>query len=294
MRLNFSNVLVDAKHRLEKLKQDYDDFKIYDLGSFSLNYLTPKRGFDQQCQIVYGPDPRHQLDIFYSQVAKASRPLIVFVHGGAWSHGNKKDYHFVGQALASHGYDVVIINYRLAPDYIFPSSVDDLHLALDYLLQHQQQLNINTEKLVLMGHSAGAFNIMSVLYRQDMPVALADKITAVIGLAGPYHFDYKNDPLCADAFDQELPYPAVMPYYFVYPNQIKHYLLIAEHDQIVAESNAIDFYAQLKYHRNHAEMVIIPHTGHLTMIASLASLFQPFFNTQSEVLRVLEDALSPA
>ncbi len=55
----------------------------------------------------------------------------------------------------------------------------------------------------------------------------AVKLLPSIGLAGPYHFDYKGDPICADAFDQNRPYQEVMPYYFVESNTVKHYLLVA-------------------------------------------------------------------
>lgn len=288
-----SSLLNYANQQWSVAKQHYDHFKLYDVGSFVVNRLTSSQGFSQQSDIIYGPHPRHRLDLFKTQQPKPNRPIILFVHGGAWSHGDKKDYYFVGQAFATQGYDVAILNYRLAPEYIFPSSVDDTNLALDYLLQHQAELGIQTEQVVLLGHSAGAFNIMSALYQShDQSCAIQDKIKAVVGLAGPYHFDYKDDPLCADAFDQSVSYQQVMPYYFVKSNAIQHYLLVAENDQIVAKSNATDFYAQLHAHHNHAEILIIPKTGHLTIMASISSLFSRFFSTKSEILNVLDHALS--
>ena len=66
------------------------------------------------------------------------------------------------------------------------------------------------------------------------------KIKAIVGLAGPYHFDYKGDPLAEDAFDQGVSYKEVMPYYFVKQNNIKHYLLMAENDQLVKQHNTLD------------------------------------------------------
>ena len=58
--------------------------------------------------------PRHRSDIYRSTKRLAHRPLIVFVHG-AWQHGNKRDYLFIGEAFTKEGYDVAVINYQLAP-----------------------------------------------------------------------------------------------------------------------------------------------------------------------------------
>lgn len=292
---NVNKLLGYANKKILVTKKLYEDFRLYDVGSFALNNLTSNKGFTKQVNIRYGLHERQQLDLYKADKPKKNRPLIVFVYGGAWSHGDKKEYHFVGQAFATEGYDVAIIDYRLAPEFIFPSYVDDVKLALDYLIQHQTQLDIQTDQLILLGHSAGAFNVMSAVYDpQDQPLEFKKHIKAIIGLAGPYHFDYKNDPLCADAFDQTVPYQQVMPYYFVKNNTIKHYLFVAENDQIVADSNMTDLDAQLKFHGNHSEIIVIPRTGHITLMGSISSLFSPFFLTKSEVLRVIDEALSEA
>lgn len=274
------------------LRTLYSDFRVYDFGSYALNRLTPRKGYTVRENIAYGLKARQRLDLFYSQTPRQKRPLIVFVHGGAWSHGDKKDYRFVGEAFATEGYDVALINYHLAPEHIFPRSIDDLSVALNYLGQQQGNLNICTDNLILMGHSAGAFNVMSAMYH---PTAYAlqcrAQIRAVIGLSGPYHFDYKDDPLCADAFDQSVPYQQVMPYYFVEPNQVKHYLFLASNDQVVSHSNAIDLQDKLKQTGNHSEIIRIPRTGHISIVGSLSSLFSPYFQTKNKILAALEDAL---
>ena len=232
----------------------YRDFRIYDVGSYALNRLTPRKGYSVQENVAYGLRARHRLDLFRTQTPREHRPLILFVHGGAWMHGDKKDYRFIGEAFAKEGFDVAVINYHLAPEHIFPASIDDLSLALNYLNVHQLKYQISTEKVVLMGHSAGAFNVMSALYHpKPYEIQCRSQITAIIGLAGPYHFDYKGDPICADAFDQNRPYQEVMPYYFVESNTVKHYLLVAENDDVVGLSNAVDldrrFSVHDKFHR---------------------------------------------
>ena len=270
----------------------YRDFRIYDVGSYALNRLTPRKGYFVQENIAYGLRARHRLDLFRTQTPREHRPLIVFVHGGAWMHGDKKDYRFIGEAFAKEGFDVAVINYHLAPEHIFPTSIDDLSLALNFLNVHQQKYQISTEKVVLMGHSAGAFNVMSALYHpKPYEIQCRSQITAIIGLAGPYHFDYKGDPICADAFDQNKPYQEVMPYYFVESNTVKHYLLVAENDDIVGLSNAVDLDRRLKEKGNYSQLWTVPRMGHISMIGSVSSLFSRYFSTKQKIMQALEDAL---
>lgn len=273
-----------------EVQQRYKDFRIYDFGSYALNRLTPKQGYSVETQLAYGLKARQRFDLFLSHQPLAHRPLIIFVHGGAWLHGDKKDYHFIGEAFAKEGYDVVVMNYHLAPEHIFPIYINDLHLLLNHLQQHADQLNVSTENLVLMGHSAGAFNVMSALYHPQKAMIEQEQIRAIIGLAGPYHFDYKDDPICAEAFDQSIPYQQVMPYYFVEKTSTKHYLFMAERDNIVGHFNSQDLDRVLKDHGNHSELITIPKLGHIMMIGSLSSLFSRFFETKPRVMWALEDA----
>ena len=270
----------------------YRDFRIYDVGSYALNRLTPRKGYSVQENVAYGLRARHRLDLFRTQTPREHRPLIVFVHGGAWMHGDKKDYRFIGEAFAKEGFDVAVINYHLAHEHIFPASIDDLSLALNYLNVHQLKYQISTEKVVLMGHSAGAFNVMSALYHpKPYEIQCRSQITAIIGLAGPYHFDYKGDPICADAFDQNRPYQEVMPYYFVESNRVKHYLLVAENDDVVGLSNAVDLDRRLKEKGNYSQLWTVPRIGHISMIGSVSSLFSRYFTTKQKIMQALEDAL---
>lgn len=279
-------------HSVEYVRLLYRDFRIYDVGSYALNRLTPRKGYSVQENVAYGLRARHRLDLFHTQTPREHRPLIVFVHGGAWMHGDKKDYRFIGEAFAKEGFDVAVINYHLAPEHIFPASIDDLSLALNYLNVHQLKYQISTEKVVLMGHSAGAFNVMSALYHpKPYEIQCRSQITAIIGLAGPYHFDYKGDPICADAFDQNRPYQEVMPYYFVESNTVKHYLLVAENDDVVGLSNAVDLDRRLKEKGNYSQLWTVPRIGHISMIGSVSSLFSRYFTTKQKIMQALEDAL---
>lgn len=285
-------LIQQVQENVIKAKTLYQEFRLYDFASYSINYLTPKDTFDKEEHLAYGLKARQRLDLYRTKSPKKQRPLIVFVHGGSWQHGNKRDYLFVGESFAREGYDVAVINYHLAPEHIFPTFIDDIAQAIHYLSQNQGKLNISTDNIILMGHSAGAFNVMSVVYSAySQNFKYKDKIRAIVGMAGPYHFDYKGDPLAEHAFDQKVSYQQVMPYYFIEPNQIKHYLLMAEQDQLVGKENSFDLDKALREKGNHSHIAVIPKTGHITIVATLASLMSHYFKTKRTILHFLDEAL---
>ena len=287
-------LIQQVQENVIRAKNLYQEFRLYDFASYSINYLTPKDTFEKEEHLAYGLKARNRLDLYRTKNPKKQKPLIVFVHGGSWQHGNKRDYLFIGETFAREGYDVAVINYHLAPEHIFPAFVDDLAQAIHYLVQNQDKLNISTDNMILMGHSAGAFNVMSVVYSaQSQNFKYKDQIKAIVGLAGPYHFDYVGDPLSEHAFDHKISYQQVMPYYFIEPNQIKHYLLVAEQDQVVERKNALDLDIALRQKGNHSHIAVIPKTGHITIVATLASLMSHYFKTKRTILHFLEEALEP-
>ena len=252
-------LIQQVQENVIRAKNLYQEFRLYDFASYSINYLTPKDTFEKEEHLAYGLKARNRLDLYRTKNPKKQKPLIVFVHGGSWQHGNKRDYLFIGETFAREGYDVAVINYHLAPEHIFPAFVDDLAQAIHYLNQNKVKLNISTDNMILMGHSAGAFNVMSVVYSaQSQNFKYKDQIKAIVGLAGPYHFDYVGDPLSEHAFDHKISYQQVMPYYFIEPNHIKHYLLVAEQDQVNKRKNTLDLDIALRQKGNHSHIAVIP------------------------------------
>jgi acetyl esterase/lipase len=105
----------------------------------------------------YGADPLQKLD-FWHATAKPSAPLIVFVHGGGWKRGDKRNA--TGAQKVEHltkaGYAFASINYRLVPSANVEQQAADVSAAVAWLRCHAGQLGIDTSRIVLMGHSAGA------------------------------------------------------------------------------------------------------------------------------------------
>ena len=112
--------------------------------------------------MAYGKDPLQTL-AFWGPAAQSARPttpapLILFVHGGAWKHGDRDNA--TGEAKVAHfpaqGYAFASINYRLVPAATVEEQAADVAAALAYVRAHATELNIDPARIVLMGHSAGA------------------------------------------------------------------------------------------------------------------------------------------
>ena len=69
-----------------------------------------------QRDLAYGSEARQRADVYLPAVTTRNAPIAVFFYGGSWSSGDRGDYRFVGEALASHGVVTVVADYRLSPE----------------------------------------------------------------------------------------------------------------------------------------------------------------------------------
>lgn len=101
-------------------------------------------------------DPRQILDLWLPNEGEGPFPLIVFVHGGGWVSGDKRENTMPGVfKMPFLGYAVACIEYRLAPDVLWPEPLEDIRAAIRFLRAYAEQFNINAERIALMGNSAG-------------------------------------------------------------------------------------------------------------------------------------------
>ena len=101
---------------------------------------------------IYAPDEAEDL------------PIIIMVHGGAWTYGNKQNAIGPKQSdfFTDEGFIYVSINYRLAPDHPFPAPVEDLASAIAFLYKNADTYGGDPDSIFLMGHSSGAHSVALV------------------------------------------------------------------------------------------------------------------------------------
>jgi len=138
-----------------------------------------------------------QLDHFPAQ-QKGPQPCILVIHGGSWAGGNKQQLPELNSLLALNGYNVVAINYRLAPAANFPAPLEDVQTAIHFLQSAAQKLNIDAQKIILLGRSAGGQIALTAAYTLKEPAILG-----VISYYGPTDlvWGYRNpaNPLVLDS-----------------------------------------------------------------------------------------------
>lgn len=107
----------------------------------------------------YGPDPAQALDIYVPPGALRDAPVIVMVHGGAWKIGDKANTGSVENKLKywlPKGYVFVSVNYRMLPEAMALTQAQDVAAAVRWTQSHARDWGADADKLILMGHSAGA------------------------------------------------------------------------------------------------------------------------------------------
>lgn len=120
-----------------------------------------------------------QLDL-YPGPGAAPHPLMVSIHGGSWSGGDRTQLAGFNHHLAAQGFAVAAISYRLAPDHIHPAQIDDVEAAIQWLRDHAEELRIDASRPVLFGRSAGGHLATLAGLR-----AGRDKASAVIAFYPP-------------------------------------------------------------------------------------------------------------
>jgi len=98
---------------------------------------------------------RQRLDLYLPPGTGTPRPLIIWVHGGGWSGGDKRDCPALRQGYLDRGYAIASLNYRLSQDAVFPAQLEDAKAALRWLRANAAKYNLNPERFGVWGSSAG-------------------------------------------------------------------------------------------------------------------------------------------
>jgi acetyl esterase/lipase len=133
--------------------------------------------------VSYGTDAAQKMDIYLPAGRTDTTKMIILVHGGAWTMGDKTDFSTYVPVLQQRlpGYAIANINYRLATTAVnhFPVQETDMKAAVDFLVQKTGDYHIS-QKFVLLGASAGGHMALLQAYKYSTP-----RIQAVVDFFGP-------------------------------------------------------------------------------------------------------------
>ena len=128
-----------------------------------------------------------KLDLYVPKDAATPPPLVMFVHGGAWRSGKKEDEAFYAVPLAAAGYATATIQYRLAPEHVFPAAMLDVNAALAWLRDRADEYGYDGERLAVFGGSAGSHLQLLAAYADSPELGTTEaneRIQAVINIYG--------------------------------------------------------------------------------------------------------------
>ncbi|HWL78499.1 alpha/beta hydrolase [Microbacterium sp.] len=115
--------------------------------------------------LPYGPHERHVLDVYRSAAGEGTpRPVLMYVHGGGFVRGAKDSdttpyFANLGSWAVQQGWVATVINYRLAPEFPYPSGAEDVADAVTWVVENIGDHGGDPSRIFLAGQSAGAMHV---------------------------------------------------------------------------------------------------------------------------------------
>lgn len=220
------------------------------------------------------------MDVYYPASAGGPVPVVVYVHGGGWTSGDKSS----GEGsrylpvLAERGYLGVAVNYRLAPEHKFPAQIEDVKCAIRFLRAHAAEYGLDPNRIGAMGGSAGG-HLVSLLGLTDTSAGWdtsggytdqSSRVQAVVDMFGPsdltQEFDGADDRIERQVFgvtDKSSPILAqASPVTHVSSDDPPFLLLHGEQDDLVPPSQSQELYDRLTAAGVPATLVMVRNAGH--------------------------------
>lgn len=238
--------------------------------------------------LCYGSHERQTLDLYIPK-GKDEVGLVLYIHGGAWIAGDKDGYESTLEYVADEmGYACAAVNYRyLSEDIDLNDIMDDIQLAVEKIKETADKKDVEINKMLLTGGSAGGH--LSLLYAYSRDEVSAIKPAAVVSDCGPTDlsdvnyfygtgngnglgdFDYVAKLLswaCGQSFTFETRHEAeaalkkVSPLYYVDENTVPTVINHGMFDDIVPYSNALALDAKLTQYGIPHHFNSYPNSGH--------------------------------
>lgn len=230
--------------------------------------------------VPYGPHERHVVDVFCDENVVSS-PVLLYLHGGAFIRGAKRAnselYDNLCYWFARQGMVVVNVEYRLAPEAQYPAGSTDLALAVDWCRENIGRYGGDRDRLLLMGHSAGATHVGTYLVDPVMKHPPIAAIRGAILLSGRLRADAREDnPNAAGVRayygDDPLLYPDRSPVSYVERAKVPIFIAVAQFENPWLDVYGAEFAYRLGASRGRlAEFVRMNGHNHISMVAHFNS-----------------------
>ncbi|MBX2874135.1 MAG: alpha/beta hydrolase [Saprospiraceae bacterium] len=170
----------------------------YATGMLKLIEAEPEipASLESHLDLIYKTTPEKELklDLYYPKDLSQSTPLLLFIHGGSWKKGNKDDYRRYLVDFAEKGYVTASVSYRFSQEAAHPAALEDVVCGLQWLKDHAADYQIDTNKVAVVGGSAGGHLGMLLAYHTRDSTFISSspcgskastKIQALVNFYGP-------------------------------------------------------------------------------------------------------------
>ncbi len=214
-----------------------------------------------------------KMDVYYPLASEGAWAVTMYVHGGGWSSGDKAQGAGAQEipALQNAGFLVASVNYRLAPEYVFPAMIEDVKCAVRYLRAHANQYNLDPNKIGVWGGSAGG-HLVSLLGAADASAGFdvgeyldhSSRVQVVVDMFGPadltvqFEGGYENARLVFREFNAALASPVT----YISADDPPFLILHGEADRLVPIEQSQILLAALQVVGVPAELVTVANAGH--------------------------------
>lgn len=201
-------------------------------------------------------------------------PAVLCAPPGAWLFGNRLQMLPLADALTKAGYVAVLVDYRLAPQYVFPAQLDDCRTALAWLRNNATRFKVDRQRIAVWGYSAGGqlVALMALTAARAAPGrADAERIKTVVAGGAPTDFrqlplDSRRLAFWLGGTRRERPdaYQAASPMRFVGAGVPPMFLYHGDLDRVVNVDESKAMLDRLRAAGVPAELYIVPQAGHIT------------------------------
>ena len=221
-------------------------------------------GYTAQLNVVYAKvkDWEGKMDLYLTSKDKTPSPVVINIHGGGWNKGQKESQTGFN-TFFKQGFAVANIGYRLTGQATAPAAVEDTRCALIYLVKNAKELNIDPDKIIIMGGSAGGhLALMGGLLANDhrfdgnCPGVENIKVAAIIdkyGITDVWDWGYGKNVTSKSATrwlgdkanDQKFA-ASVSPITYVTKNSPPTFIVHGDADPVVPYQQSVELYKKFK------------------------------------------------
>jgi acetyl esterase/lipase len=118
--------------------------------------MAVRKELRHELDVPYGKDPKQRMDLYFPTAKASNAPVLLFLHGGGFREGDRKQYGYVGEPFAKHGIITVVASYRLTPGFKHPAQPDDAKAIVAWIHKNIARHGGDPHAIYISGHSAGA------------------------------------------------------------------------------------------------------------------------------------------